>query len=75
MLMEGDDAKTLRRAVGHIPGTPLPGQPGNVAFSGHRDTFFRPLRNIRENDIIVVTTLRRRSIVIASCPRANRRSG
>ncbi len=57
MLMEGDDAKTLRRAVGHIPGTPLPGQPGNVAFSGHRDTFFRPLRNIRENDIIVIATL------------------
>jgi len=57
ILIEGDDAKTLRRAVGHIPGTPLPGQPGNVAFSGHRDTFFRPLRNIHENDIIVVTTL------------------
>jgi sortase A len=56
MLMEGDDAKTLRRAVGHIPGTPLPGQSGNVAFSGHRDTFFRPLRNIRENDLIVITT-------------------
>jgi sortase A len=57
ILIEGDDAKTLRRAVGHIPGTPLPGQPGNVALSGHRDTFFRPLRNIREDDIIVVTTL------------------
>jgi sortase A len=57
MLMEGDDAKTLRRAVGHIPGTPLPGHAGNVAFSGHRDTFFRSLRNIRENDIILVTTL------------------
>jgi sortase A len=58
ILIEGDDAKTLRRAVGHIPGTSLPGQSGNVAFSGHRDTFFRPLRNIRKNDIIAVTTLR-----------------
>jgi sortase A len=57
ILMEGDDAKTLRRAVGHIPGTPLPGQPGNAALSGHRDTFFRPLRNIREDDIISVTTV------------------
>jgi sortase A len=57
MLIEGDDQKTLRRAVGHIPGTPLPGQPGNVALTGHRDTFFRPLRNIRASDIIVVTTL------------------
>jgi len=57
ILIEGDDSKTLRRAVGHIPGTPLPGHSGNTALTGHRDTFFRPLRNIRENDIIVVTTL------------------
>ncbi len=57
LVFEGDDSKTLGRAVGHIPGTPLPGQSGNVALSGHRDTFFRPLRNIRPNDIIVLTTL------------------
>lgn len=57
VVIEGDDSKTLRRAVGHIPGTPLPGQTGNVALTGHRDTFFRPLRNIRRNDIIVLTTL------------------
>src|SRR5450759_3312564 len=57
IVMEGIGAKTLRRAVGHIPGTALPGQPGNVAISGHRDTFFRPLRNIRQNDIITLTTL------------------
>lgn len=57
VVVEGDKPTTLRRAVGHIPGTPLPGQSGNVAFTGHRDTFFRPLRNIRSDDIIVVTTL------------------
>ncbi len=57
IIVEGDDSKTLRRAVGHITGTPLPGQAGNIAFTGHRDTFFRPLRKIRSNDIIVVTTL------------------
>ena len=57
VVIEGDDSKTLRRSVGHIPGTPLPGQAGNVALTGHRDTFFRPLRNIRTNDIIVLTTL------------------
>ncbi|MGA2714335.1 MAG: class D sortase [Bryobacteraceae bacterium] len=48
---------TLRRAVGHISGTPMPGKPENVGISGHRDTFFRPLRNIRQNDIITLTTL------------------
>jgi sortase A len=57
MILEGTDARTLRRAVGHIPGTPLPGQQGNVAITGHRDTFFRPLRNIREDDEIRLTTL------------------
>jgi sortase A len=57
VIMEGTDAKTLRRAVGHISGTPLPGQQGNVAIAGHRDTFFRALRNIREDDEITLTTL------------------
>jgi sortase A len=57
MIVEGTSGHNLRRAVGHISGTALPGQPGNVGLSGHRDTFFRPLRNIQTNDIITVTTL------------------
>ena len=57
MIMEGDDDKTLRRAVGHIPGTAVPGQPGNVALAGHRDTFFRALRNIHKDDEITLETL------------------
>ena len=57
MILEGDDEPMLRRAVGHIPGTSLPGQLGNVAIAGHRDTFFRALRNVRNDDVITVTTL------------------
>src|SRR5208283_982532 len=57
MIMEGIDGRTLRHAVGHIPGTALPGQPGNVALAGHRDTFFRGLRNIHKDDEITLTTL------------------
>ena len=57
MILEGIGDGTLRRAVGHIPGTALPGQAGNVAIAGHRDTFFRPLRNIRKDDEITLTTL------------------
>jgi len=57
MIMEGIDDKTLRRAVGHFPGTALPGQQGNVAIAGHRDTFFRALRHIRKDDEITLTTL------------------
>jgi sortase A len=57
MIIEGDDGKTLRRAAGHVPGTALPGQPGNVGITAHRDTFFRPLRNIQMDDVITLTTL------------------
>jgi sortase A len=57
MVVEGDDHRTLRRAVGHVPGTSLPGRIGNMALTGHRDTFFRPLRNIRPDDIVTLTTL------------------
>jgi sortase A len=56
MVMEGTSRTTLRRAAGHIPGTALPGEAGNVGISGHRDTFFRPLRNIRTDDLITLTT-------------------
>jgi len=57
MIIEGDDGKTLRRAAGHVPGTALPGQLGNVGITAHRDTFFRPLRNIHMDDVITLTTL------------------
>lgn len=57
MIMEGVDNRTLQRAVGHFPGTALPGQPGNVAVAGHRDTFFRALRHVRKDDEITLTTL------------------
>jgi sortase A len=59
IVAEGVDALTLRRAVGHIPRTAMPGQPaGNVGLAGHRDTFFRPLRNIRRDDVITLATPR-----------------
>ena len=60
MVAEGVDSGTLRRAVGHLPGTALPGQPGNSVFAAHRDTFFRALRHIRRNDEVTLTTLRGR---------------
>src|SRR5271165_4830791 len=56
IVVQGDSHTILRRAVGHIPETALPGEPGNVALAGHRDTFFRPLRNIRLGDTITLKT-------------------
>jgi sortase A len=58
IVLEGVDDKTLRRGVGHIPETPLPGgRGGNVGLAAHRDSFFRGLKDIRKNDIIQVRTL------------------
>jgi sortase A len=57
MFAEGMDGRTLRRAVGHIPGTALPGSAGNVGLSGHRDTFFRRLGKIHAGDVIWLKTL------------------
>jgi sortase A len=57
IVREGDGEGTLHHAVGHVPSTAFPGDIGNVGFAAHRDTFFRPLRNIRKNDRIIVSTL------------------
>jgi sortase A len=57
IVVEGDSAKILRRGVGHIVKTALPGKAGNVTLAGHRDTFFRPLRNIQPGDAITFKTL------------------
>jgi len=56
MVREGVDGKTLQLAVGHIPSTPLPGQAGNVGVAGHRDTFFRGLKDLRTADEVEFAT-------------------
>ena len=56
IVVQGDSPANLRRAVGHIPKSALPGEWGNVALAGHRDTFFRPLRAIRLGDEIQFKT-------------------
>jgi sortase A len=57
IVLHGVGNKTLRRGVGHIPGTPLPAHGGNLGLAGHRDSFFRALKDIRQNDTIELTTL------------------
>ena len=57
VVVQGDSDDVLRRAVGHVPETALPGQTGNIALAGHRDTIFRPLRDIRVGDMITLKTL------------------
>jgi sortase A len=59
IVVQGDSAANLRRAVGHLPKSALPGEWGNVALAGHRDTFFRTLRDIRLGDEIKFKTRER----------------
>jgi sortase A len=56
LVLEGAEESELKLGPGHIPGTSLPGDGGNVGIAGHRDTFFRPLRHIRKDDTIQLAT-------------------
>jgi sortase A len=54
VVAEGVDSSVLRRAIGRIPSSALPGEPGNVALAGHRDTFLRPLADVRPGDLMIL---------------------
>ena len=56
-VLEGTDDLVLDRAVGHIEGTARPGDSGNIGIAGHRDGFFRGLKDIRRGDVIELATL------------------
>jgi hypothetical protein len=57
-VIQGDDTGTLKRAVGHLPDTPMPWDTGNSAIAGHRDGLFRPLKNVKIGDEIRFRTTR-----------------
>jgi sortase A len=46
IVVEGTGRSALRAGAGHYPGTPLPGQRGNVAIAGHRTTYGKPFANL-----------------------------
>jgi len=56
IVRAGSDARTLRLAIGHIGGTALPGEVGNVGLAAHRDTFFRRLGEIKAHDLVRLVT-------------------
>jgi sortase A len=61
-VLEGTDELTLNRGVGRIAGTSRPGETGNIGIAGHRDGFFRPLKDIREGDLIELVTTSRTEV-------------
>jgi sortase A len=54
MVLAGASGRTLAFGPGHVDGTPLPGDPGNSVVSGHRDTHFAFLRELRSGDMLLV---------------------
>lgn len=53
-VFEGVSEEELARGVGHVPGTLLPGDGGNIVLSGHRDTVFRRLEELEVGDKVLV---------------------
>jgi len=59
VVVEGVSVEDLKLGPGHYPGTPLPGEPGNVVISGHRTTYLHPFYNLNElgiGDSITLTS-------------------
>jgi sortase A len=59
-VLTGTDEWTLNRAVGHIEDTATPESDGNIGIAGHRDGFFRPLKDVHVGDVMELETIRRR---------------
>jgi sortase A len=56
VVASGEDDKTLKLAIGHLLDTPLPWAQGNSVLAAHRDTHFRPLRDIQHGDLVRLKT-------------------
>jgi len=56
-ILEGTDSLSLNRGVGHVSGTANPGEAGNLAIAGHRDGFFRGLKDVSLGDTVEVASL------------------
>jgi sortase A len=56
-VLEGTDGLTLNHAVGRIAGTARLGEPGDIGIAGHRDRFFRELKDLTVGDTVELRTL------------------
>ena len=57
-VLEGTDELSLNRGVGHVSGTAGPKEDGNMAIAGHRDSFFRGLKDVDLGDTVEMVTPR-----------------
>ncbi|RDU36964.1 class D sortase [Neobacillus piezotolerans] len=55
-VVQGTHDNELKKGAGHLAGSALPGQGGNVVLSGHRDTVFRKLKDLKVGEEVIFTT-------------------
>jgi sortase A len=55
-VVQGTHQSELKKGAGHYAASALPGQGGNVVLSGHRETTFRKLKNIKKGDKLTFST-------------------
>jgi len=65
VVLEGASGRTLAFGPGHVTGTAFPGEHGNVAIGGHRDTHFRFLKDLKRGDLLLIEDLDRELIEYA----------
>lgn len=63
-VLNGTGELALNGGVGRIPGTARPGERGNIGIAGHRDGFFRGLKDIAKGDIIQLATARKMDVYV-----------
>jgi sortase A len=63
-VMDGIGDLALNMGVGRIPGTARPGERGNVGLAGHRDGFFRGLKDVVKGDTIELVTTRKTDVYV-----------
>jgi sortase A len=56
VVFEGTNESTLTKGIGHLTGSAMPDAQGNVVLAAHRDTFFRPLKEIEYGDTVILET-------------------
>jgi sortase A len=61
-VLPGTDDRTLDRGLGHIEDTALPGADGNSGIAGHRDGFFRGLKDISPGEAIEIDTINGKNV-------------
>ena len=54
IVLEGGSGRTLAFGPGHVTGTAIPGEHGNVVIGGHRDTHFRFLKDLKPGDLLLI---------------------